>query len=133
MLYGEKESIDHILFSCVLANFVWTCVKEACNWNRTPTSLNDFQLNWLEGKRANYYNAILFSFAAFAWALWKCRNRMAIEKDLPRNPMDVIFILISCLQHWRLLTQGVEREIVDCFLRNFEVWRSSTWSTTKAS
>lgn len=59
------ENIDHILFSCVIAKFARFCVKEVLNWERILTSLDDFQLNWLDRKMANRYNIILFSFAAF--------------------------------------------------------------------
>jgi hypothetical protein len=32
----------------------------------------------------------LFVFAGIAWALWRSRNKTAIERHFPSNPLEVI-------------------------------------------
>lgn len=98
------------------------CIKEVLNWERVPNSIDDFQLNWLDRRGATNYNVILFSFAASAWNIWKVRNKMAFEGVFPRQPMDVIFKFLSCLQYWRTLIHGADRSHLDEFLKNIEDW-----------
>ena len=126
ILCGVDESLNHVIFSCVLARFAWICVKEVLSWERIPISLDDFQMNWLDRIRANAYNITLFSFAALAWSLWKLRNKMEIEQDFPKRPMDVIYNFLSCLQHWKILITGDDRGFLDDFLDDFESWIKNT-------
>ena len=91
------------------------------NWDRTPISLEDFQFGWLE-RGANKYFTSLFSFAAFAWTIWKIRNKMAIEKSFPKKPIVAVFKSLSCLQRWSLLLKGKERQELDAVINSAENW-----------
>jgi len=31
-------TLNHILFSCIVARFTWTCLKEAFGWDRIPAN-----------------------------------------------------------------------------------------------
>ena len=48
LLCGVEETINHILFSCVVSKFLWICFTEILSWNRNPTCIDDFQSNWLD-------------------------------------------------------------------------------------
>lgn len=122
MLCGIEENADHVLFQCVLARFVWHCVKEILIWGRIPGSLDDLHLNWLDKRGANDYHIGLFSFAALAWTLWKIRNKMVIEKTFPKQPIEVIVKFVTCLQRWRMLTKEADRMKVEDFLSSAEDW-----------
>jgi hypothetical protein len=39
-------------------------------------------------------------FSGFAWALWTTRNKIAIEKMIPKEQTDVIYVAISLMQKW---------------------------------
>ena len=45
-LCGQREDVDHILFTCSLTRFMWSAVRELlqCNWNPSclPTSIEAF-------------------------------------------------------------------------------------------
>lgn len=133
ILCGVSETTDHILFTCVLANFVWTSIKEMLKWEKTPKSLDNFQHNWLDARGANYYNTCLFSFAALAWTLWKIRNKMAIEKNFPKQPIEALFKSISCLQKWRILVKEGEREDLDHVISLAEIWIHTTGSDSPSN
>ena len=107
-----------------MANFVWICFKEAFRWKRLPESFDDFHINWLENRGANEYHLRLLSFAAFAWTIWKCRNRGAIEKSFTKHPLAVVFNIISCLQRWRNLLRKDDRENFDRMMEVAIVSRS---------
>jgi hypothetical protein len=38
-LCGVPETVDYILFYCIIAKFVWSCFKEALSWDKIPRSL----------------------------------------------------------------------------------------------
>jgi hypothetical protein len=59
------------------------------------------------------YKRGLFSFAGFAWALWKVRNKMAIEKRFPTNPLEVIRSEIVFVHKWCPLLKEVDRGMVN--------------------
>jgi hypothetical protein len=42
-------------------------------------------------------------FSWFAWALWTARNKTAIEKKVPKAPIDVIYNALSFIQRWSVL------------------------------
>ena len=120
-----REDTDHIFFNCVLAKFVWACVKECLMWEKIPVSLDEFHQNWLDTRGANDYYICLSSFAAVAWTLWKIRNRMAIEKVFPNHLTEAIFKFISCLQKWRILIREDDRRRLDKVINMMEDWMKS--------
>jgi hypothetical protein len=45
MLCGTSEDIDHLIFKCPLANFIWAFASEALGWQGAPRSLEDLMDN----------------------------------------------------------------------------------------
>lgn len=97
-LCRKPESIDHIFFSCPLAQFTWCCIREVFGWEGFPFSSADFMENWLQNKFGANKSLALFIFAGFMWALWKNRNKMAIEKKFPKAPSKAVLNDISFMQ-----------------------------------
>ena len=50
-----------------------------------------------------------FIFARFAWAIWRSRNKMAIEQCFPGNPLEVIHSGFAFMQKWRPLLGGADQ------------------------
>ena len=117
VLCGDLETKDHIFFRCSLARFMWCVFRDFFGWDRIPVSTADFWETWLPSKLNILQNIGIFFFAGFTWALWKIRNKMAIEKKFP-NPTDVVFSGISFLQKWEALLKGERAAKVDQVLRN---------------
>lgn len=88
-------------------------VKEIFGLPYYPRSLSELYNWWLVGKGPWSKRLILFVFAGFAWALWTCRNNMAIEKRFPKVPTDVICMALSFLQKWSCLLKEEGRTLVD--------------------
>jgi hypothetical protein len=99
-LCGCVESVDHVLFKCHLAMVVWSFFKEVFCLDEYPTSLEDFSFKWLRGKGPLPTSLIIFIFAGCTWALWTTRNKMAVEKKVPRAPSYVIYTALSLMQKW---------------------------------
>jgi hypothetical protein len=52
---GESEDVNHLLFSCPLAEFIWVFPKEALGWNDYLRDMEDLITTWLPGKfRVSY-------------------------------------------------------------------------------
>lgn len=51
-----------------------------------------------------------FIFAGFTWALWITRNKMAIEKSLPKAPTDIIYTALSLMQRWSISLKEKDME-----------------------
>ena len=92
---GALESLDHILFTCILARFTWSCLKEALGWDRIPNSWWDFLEVWLP-TGATDYQLKLFIFPFLFWGLWTTRNKSSIEGVFPTT--EPLFKTLSYLQ-----------------------------------
>jgi len=64
----------------------------------------------------------LFLFAGLAWDLWINRNKMAIERIFPSNPLSILYSRISFLQKWRLLFKPTDREEVEEVRKKLKTW-----------
>jgi hypothetical protein len=88
--------VEYIFFKCHVAKFVWCTIEKVFNL-QAPKSLEDFSF-WIQGKGPFPSRMIMFMFVGFTWALWTTRNKMAIEKKIPKAPSDVIYCAISLMQ-----------------------------------
>jgi hypothetical protein len=73
--------VNHIFFECVLAQYIWCCIREAFGWNQFLTFLQEVLSKWLPRRLGIPQRIVIFFFAGLAWAIWKNRNKMAIEKS----------------------------------------------------
>jgi len=48
-------------------------------------------------------------FAGIAWAMWKNRNKMAIEKRFPNSPDAVMHMIANFVQMWADLLKENDR------------------------
>ncbi|CAN6210841.1 unnamed protein product [Urochloa humidicola] len=61
-------------------------------------------------------------FAAFAWALWRNRNKMAIEQKFSSSSTSIIFVGISFLQRWKALLKPDDQLKVDGTIDKMMNW-----------
>ena len=108
-LCGEIEDASHIFFSCVLAKFGWSVVRQllGCSWS--PANFPQFyeNLQFVLGHRHRLC-WIIVSF--LFWALWIIRHKLTIEKKVLRHPADLIFKILMFLQFWSSLSKEREQE-----------------------
>ena len=109
LLCGRQETVSHIFFSCSLARFVWACLSEVFG-GVLPNSWDELLGGKLTGMLKTDLRRGLFLFAGIAWSIWPTRNKMAIEKTFPNNPIDVIYSGVSFVQKWWRLLNPVDQE-----------------------
>ena len=115
------ESADHILFCCPLAKFAWACAREALQWGRTPSSMQDFLESWLPLGCRNY-KAKMMLFARVLWTLKTVRNKMAIKGVFVQAPSSIIFKFDSFIQRWRQLLRASDRATLDGWRAQVKGW-----------
>jgi hypothetical protein len=104
-LCGTSETVDHIFFSCHLACFAWSGIREALGVQWNPHSFQDF-FGIVNSLPISFKSAIWLLFAAQSWALWIIRNKFTIEHKLPSQPADCFFKTSIFLQLWRPLLKN---------------------------
>jgi hypothetical protein len=126
-LCGGTESVNHILFDCIIARMIWGFLREIFKWNDQPTSMKSLSETWLQGMGPLPVSLTLFIFAGFTWVIWNNRNKMAIEHKYPKSPTDIIYVALSYLQKWSILLKEADRQRIMqvkdeilCWMRNFK-------------
>ena len=110
-LCGGAESTGHVFFGCSIARFTWCCIRDALGWAGCPSSLSDALDDHVWGGKIPI-RLKFFIIVGVTWAIWRSRNKMAIEKLFPKNPLDVIRSGVAYVQKWRpLLGASVQANI----------------------
>jgi hypothetical protein len=66
----------------------------------------------LAGLKTLDSSGVFFGLGVVCWALWKIRNKMAIEKVLIKSPQEAVFNIILLMQQWRRLLPVKDQELV---------------------
>ena len=96
------ETVNHILFQCVVELFVWACFKEILGWNRVPRSLSHMLDHWIP-LGCPEYDLNFFAFVIVAWSLWVTRKKIRIQQLFPRSPTSILFKSASLMQRWSVM------------------------------
>jgi hypothetical protein len=86
----SNETIQHLLFDCHYAKFIWRIVHVSFNL-KPPTSVHNLFISWLEGLNKKMKSQILVGASAICWALWLTRNEVVFDKIIASSYLQVIF------------------------------------------
>ncbi|RLN39911.1 hypothetical protein C2845_PM01G23220 [Panicum miliaceum] len=120
-LCGIHETVDHILFQCIIARFVWSCFKEALGWDKCPFSLEEVYREWIPLGCAKF-NLKPFSFAIIWWGLWLSRNKMRMEHKFPVQPCNVLLSISFKIQRWMILLEPADKKLLEEQQKVVEDW-----------
>jgi hypothetical protein len=100
-LCGEPEDAAHIFFSCSLANFAWSVLRQlpGCAWRSSNFAQFHHILSSLAGMPCRL---LWLLFLAESCALWLIRNKLTIEKKVPNQLSNLIFKTMLFLQLWSI-------------------------------
>jgi hypothetical protein len=121
---GIPETVNHIFFECYFSQYLWCCIRDAFGWNDFPTSKHNFLYDWMPRRLGVSRRLVLFFFAALTWAIWKNRNKMAIQTVFPSNPDVVLYNTITFLQMWRELMKDADKIHLSKMVEGLETWIS---------
>ncbi|OEL35741.1 hypothetical protein BAE44_0003241, partial [Dichanthelium oligosanthes] len=99
-LRGLVETIDHIIFRCTIASFVWCVCRDALGWQHVPVGVENFEsFVWCADKHSR--DLLIFLFGCIAWSLW-------LEMTL-----FGVYRMMSFMQRWVILCRTEDRQRVE--------------------
>uniref|UniRef100_A0A0A9FMG5 Reverse transcriptase zinc-binding domain-containing protein n=1 Tax=Arundo donax TaxID=35708 RepID=A0A0A9FMG5_ARUDO len=119
---SQKETTNHIFFACTISKFAWSCFRECFEWEDLPSSVADLWENWIPKKFGVTCKLAIFMFSGLAWAIWKTRNKMSIEKKFPKSSSDAVFTGICFLQKWSILLKENDKLKIEVMIDKFKEW-----------
>ena len=99
LLCGDLENASHIFFTCSMARFAWSSMRQTLGRDWAPTSFAQF-FSILTNLTGQFCRLLWVLFLAQSWALWHVRNKLAIEKKVIHHPTDILFKTLIFLQLW---------------------------------
>jgi hypothetical protein len=106
------ESINHLLFCCPQAAFVWSIFASVVGWPAGPSCVMELLAISKQNDGAKF-DFVWVGASAVLWALWNTRNKLIFEGKILKQPTDVFFLIFSYLQSWRPLWSGSLLEVID--------------------
>lgn len=100
-----------MFFSCHLARFAWSAIREAAGINWNLASSADL-LACLATVHGSVGRVLWSSVGVFLWALWHIRNKLTIEAVFPSHPTDCIFKCSIFLQKWSPLGRRQDADVL---------------------
>jgi hypothetical protein len=98
--FGSAETVDHLLFWCLVAKVVWGIIDVCFHQKDKPSSYEQF-LPWIRRALPDRGGGGLMSgLAAVCWAIWTTWNRVCFDKIQIKNSYELIFS--ACLSMWSL-------------------------------
>jgi hypothetical protein len=109
----ESECVNHLLFECPLAVYVWAVFKDVLGWDAIPRNVKEFveKFMWLRGDKRN--GKLVFIFGVISWALWRNRNDLVFNSKIISNPSALIYNYVSLLQVWVIAVKEIDRESLE--------------------
>jgi hypothetical protein len=97
---GLSESIDHLLFQCSVARFMWRIIQTALDLTSVPYNVENIFGPWINSFSKNERNLVLFGCGAVIWAIWRSRNDCCFSDKLISDPTNVIFLCCFWIDVW---------------------------------
>jgi hypothetical protein len=85
--------VDHLIFECPLAGFVWSVIKEGMGWGGLK-SVKEFNDEFLLERGHKYNGVLFFLFGAVGWILWLYRNNWVFRNMLVFSPNAILHKLL---------------------------------------
>ena len=111
-LCGSSETLDHLMFQCATAVFVWSVIRDTLDWPACPQNLTEV-LSLTKNGPTEIFSVSWIGIAAVWWSLWTIRNKLIFEKKIIKKPYDAIFRILYFLQEWRVLWDTKTQEFLD--------------------
>jgi hypothetical protein len=94
-----NESIQHLLFYCHFAKFIWRIIQVFSNL-LSPTSVHNMFTGWLEGIDRKLKSQILVGASAIYWTIWLTRNDIVFDKVATPSYLQAIFRRTYWTRFW---------------------------------
>jgi hypothetical protein len=86
---GEREYVDHLLFSCPIARVVWGLLAICF---AQPSRLSSYEEFWSWIHKALPRGLKYICWGCLCWALWMAQNKTCFEKKHISGPSEIIYV-----------------------------------------
>jgi hypothetical protein len=100
---GALEDVDHIIFRCPIAVFVWCFLREVFGKSVSPTRRDDFSDIFLRQGGDKYNSVWWFMAAAIFWSLWLTRNDRVFLRKVPSSLVYPLYKVVFLMLQWKPL------------------------------
>ena len=110
---SEKETVQHLMFDCVVSKIIWTFVFEhfaVC----IGTSYESVARYWVSNSKNSALNSVC---AAVLWNIWKFRNDLVFNSVSWLNIKQVLRRILNSVQSWKILAREQSLPQLDSFCR----------------
>lgn len=88
------------MFECIFSQYITAALGMLSIFRASFCLSRNLSPNGCQGAWEYLKDYVLPFLAGVAWAVWKNRNKMALEKNFPLNPDVVVHMAINFLQIW---------------------------------
>jgi hypothetical protein len=112
-----EESVEHLIFRCPIAVFVWVVLRDGMKWRGILRSMGVSRRTsfWLEGTRG--WGCCGFCLDLYA-GHWLNINGFIFNNRIISSPGALIFLLISFLQYWMVVSTDENRAILEMMVED---------------
>ena len=100
---GNLETVDHLFISCSTARMIWSILRCAFNFSKTPDSIQELFGTWLNSFSKEKRKMVLAGAAAILWTLWNARNAICFDNKKIHDPTIQIHMVIHWINSWSIL------------------------------
>jgi hypothetical protein len=111
-LCRSDEDVDHLMFRCPFAQFLWCILRDTFSWPHIPASRKDL-LNLVQLQRRDKAKVLWLLFAAGFWAIWLMRNDWVFNNKLTTNVSSLPYKALSFVTQWKKLAPAKLRGEVE--------------------
>ena len=114
-LCGPEEDSNHIFFTCVSAQFLWSCFREIVggSWdhNNFPNLFAELQALPPSSRHIRW-----LTIGVLAWTLWTVPNKLVIPYIPLRRATEAVFKWCGYLQLWWPLSRPRDRNAINSII-----------------
>jgi hypothetical protein len=77
----------------------WCRVRNRLGWPKSPTSIKNFQENFLENAACSSNSFLWWIIAGVGWSLWKTRNDL-FSKIIVKTRKQIAYKSLGFLKQW---------------------------------
>jgi hypothetical protein len=89
--------VDHMLFRCPLATYVWAVVRDGPHWQSIPLSVKNLSEDLLFERGDKRNRALMFLFGAICWTLCLNRSELVFKNKIISSPRALMYKFLSFL------------------------------------
>lgn len=106
-LCQDTESINHLMFHCLVVKYVWSILAYSFGLVVRPCSFTQYW-TWINMCLPGGKQVYFVGLAAICWSIWRSQNNICFEKKRIKITIEVVCLICANLaySYWACLQKG---------------------------